>query len=606
MLKKKLALNIIHRPELSPEYAERALGGKRDVQDESLEIFKFQQNAAHDNGLKTTIQITYASLFSDEIIALAKEHHEKYGDEIGLSLLGLPCKQFREKYKTEDFCIWMFDEATKKEIVDDCFSLFFEKFGFYPESTGSYFLDAFTINYIKEKYPSVKCAVATCWEEGPKAYHTCNNSWYTFMDGGPWNPWIPSKINSHCPAENEEDDCGIVAIPHLSRDLMACFDGNGSNFGTHPQNVLRGMIYYKPDDSDEVEYPYLYNLIDQYHHLEKYNDGYSYNMVFVGPGWLNKAGRWESPYERLAKSYTDCMKYYGNLKKEGKLLDLTMSEFADYYREKHHNYKRAECALWKDILYGSDKQYFWYADPYLRTCLDFNQGGAMIDLRPYAARIPQKTGIGTENVYDASYPYLIQANYRAGFFTHYAGAGTVKSCKVHYHGKSADLCLCRTMASFEKIEGGVQIITNPVTVTLDGLDITIRSTFTFEEGTGKLITKREILNDLKGEEVTIEEYFTGAFGMNEYQADMTNIKLGVGDECMRYSYHNRKIEKSGTYLATAYVVIPDVLTMIEMGGDADTYGVEEGIAFSPVYHLNLKKKLTKGALTTWLRLQKAN
>ena len=110
----------------------------------------------------------------------------------------------------------------------------------------------------------VKCAVATCWEEGPKAYHTCNNSWYTLFDGGPWNPWIPSKQNTHAPAANEEEDSGIVAIPHLSRDLLACYDGNGSNFGTHPQNVLRGMIY----DSKTWEYPYLYNLIDQYRHLE--------------------------------------------------------------------------------------------------------------------------------------------------------------------------------------------------------------------------------------------------------------------------------------------------------------------------------------------------
>ena len=90
-----------------------------------------------------------------------------------------------------------------------------------------------------------------------EAFHTCNNSWYTFMDGGPWNPWIPSKVNSHCPASSAEDDSGIVAIPHLSRDLMACFDGNGSNFGTHPQNVLRGMIYYNEDG--EYEYPCLEN-----------------------------------------------------------------------------------------------------------------------------------------------------------------------------------------------------------------------------------------------------------------------------------------------------------------------------------------------------------
>ena len=595
-------VNIIHRPELSPEYAEKALGKGKGVRDESLDIFRFQQDCAHKYGLKTTIQITYASLFSDVVIEMAKADHETYGDEIGLSLLGLPCPEFRAKYHTEDFCIWMFDEKTKEEIIDDVFGKFYEAFGFYPQSTSSYFLDAYTINYIKKQYPSVKCAVATCWEEGPKAYHTCNNSWYTFMDGGPWNPWIPSKVNSHCPASDASDDSGIVAIPHLSRDLMACFDGNGSNFGTHPQNVLRGMIYY--NEEGEFEYPYLYNLIDQYRHLGKYNDGYSYNMMFVGPGWLNRRGRWEAPYELLAKSYDDGMKYYGKLKAEGKLLDMTMAEFADFYRQRHPDYNRGECALWKDILYGSNKEYFWYADPSMRTCLDFNQGGAIIDLRPYAARIPQKCGIGTENVYDASYPYLIQINYRAGYFTHYAGAGTVKSCKVSYHGETADLCLCRTMAVYEKVEGGVRLTADPVTVTLDGMDIVIQSVFTIEEGTGRIVTQRNILNDLHGEEVTFQEYFTGGFGTTEYQADMTDLTLGVDEETMAYTYHGKKLEKANA--ASAYVTIPAVCTKVEMGGDNDVSMVEEGIAFSPVYHIALKKTISKGGFTTWLKLQKAN
>ena len=219
-------VNIIHRPEMVPEYAEKVTGqgktediGRKALLTESLDIFKF--------------------------------HKER--QKIFFSFLGLPCKEFREKYKTKDFCIWMFSMEDKKSIVDDVFGKFYDIFGFYPESTGSYYMDADLTNYIKEKYPMVKCAVATCWEEGPKAYHTCNNSWYTLFDGGPWNPWIPSKQNTHAPAANEAEDSGIVAIPHLSRDLLACYDGNGSNFGTHPQNVLRGMIY----DSKTWEYPNL-------------------------------------------------------------------------------------------------------------------------------------------------------------------------------------------------------------------------------------------------------------------------------------------------------------------------------------------------------------
>ena len=296
-------------------------------------------------------------------------------------------EEFREKYKTKDFCIWMFSMEDKKAIVNDVFEKFHDRFGFYPESTGSYYMDAELINYVKEAYPSVKCAVATCWEEGPKAYHTCNNSWYTLFDGGPWAPWIPSKQNTHAPAANKEEDSGIVAIPHLSRDLIACYDGNGSNFGTHPQNVLRGMIY----DTKTWEYPYLYNLIDQYRDLAKYNNGYSYNMMFVGPGWMNKMGRWEQPYELLLKSYTDGCNYYGKLKKEGKLIDMTMSEFADYFREKKGvnagNYNEPECAPWRDILYGSDKQLFWYCDPYMRACVNMDQGGAIVDLRPYVEKL---------------------------------------------------------------------------------------------------------------------------------------------------------------------------------------------------------------------------
>ena len=120
----KFILNIIHRPEMVPEYAEKVTGqgkkediGRKSLLTESLDIFKLQQQTAHDNGFKTTIQMTYASLFNEEAVQLAKEHHQKYGDEISLTLLGLPCKEFREKYKTKDFCIWMFSILSKSITV---------------------------------------------------------------------------------------------------------------------------------------------------------------------------------------------------------------------------------------------------------------------------------------------------------------------------------------------------------------------------------------------------------------------------------------------------------------------------------------------------------
>lgn len=605
-------VNIVHRPEMAPEYAEKVTGhgkeediGRKELLTESLNIFKLQQEIAHKNGLKTTIHMTYASLFNNEVVELAKEHHRVYGDEIALSLLGLPCTQFRDKYKTKDFCIWMFSLEDKKLIVNDVFEKFHECFGFYPESTGSYYMDAELINYIKEKYPTVKCAIATCFEEGPKAYHTCNNSWYTFLDGGPWNPWIPSKQNTHAPAAGEAEDSGIVAIPHLSRDLLACYDGNGSNFGTHPQNVLRGLIY------KDGQYPYLYNLIDQYRALEKYNHGYSYNMMFVGPGWLNKMGRWEASYELLKQSYEDGMAYYGKLKKEGKLKCMTMAEFADYYR-RNKTYTQPECALWRDILYGSDKQLFWYCDPYMRVCINMDQGGAIVDLRPYIAKLNRPVGIGTDHITDASYPFLIQEKYRAGYFTHYAGEGTIRSAKLCYNGEEVDLCLCRTKAGFTE-EGTVRILTlEPVDIEFTGLTVKLQTKMYFEEGSSQIRTERIILGMSNPEAVIeINEYLVGCYGTTEYPEDMKGITLICKNEAkeinISYEYKCREEQLFGAKEVSA--TLPPIKTKVSMAADkGDALGyIKEGYAFSPMFTLGYTAALRdKEAISTWLRLEKAD
>src|SRR5512147_2703136 len=579
-------VTIIHRPEMVPEYIQKEAEqgkvedlGRNAVLQESLDIFRTQQQVAHENGLRTTIQMTYASLFNAEAVEIAKEHHAIFGDEIGSTFLGIQCKEFREKFHSKELAIWLFAMDDKRRIVDEVFSKFHEVFGFYPTSTGSYYMDAELVNYIKEKYPMVKAAVATCWEEGPKAYWNANNSWYTLMDGGPWNPWIPSKRNIHCIASDEADDIGIVAIPHLSRDLMAVFDGPGSYYGTHPQNLLRGMVY------EDHELPYFKNIVDQYRSMTKYNRGYSYNMMFVGPGWMSKTGRWESDYAFLLKSYKDGMAYYGELKKCGELQDLTMSEFADVYR-KDRPHTRPECTLWKDILYGSKRQMFWYADPFMRFCLDMNQGGAMVDLRPYAAKLIRPCGVGTKANQDASYPFLVQSLYRAGFFTHYAGEGAVKSCKIGHGGEQVDLCTCRTLASFSEA-GNTRIVTlDPVTIEFNGFEVKVQSIFRLTESTGEVEIVRRILDSSDPEaELFIDEYLTACYGTTEYPEDMTGIRLTLTNtnktETIDYAYQCRESELENVHYAEA--VIPQVDSLLSMRTDAEAVGYfREGFSFSPM------------------------
>ena len=366
------------------------------------------------------------------------------------------------------------------------------------------------------------------------------------------------------------------------------------------------MIY----DTETWEYPYLYNLIDQYRSLEKYNNGYAYNMMFVGPGWMNKMGRWEAPYELLLKSYSDGCAYYGKLKKEGQLVDMTMSEFADYYRQKK-TYTEPECALWRDILYGSDKQLFWYCDPYMRACVNMDQGGAIVDLRPYAAKLEWPVGIGTKHVQDASYPFLIQEKYRAGYFTHYAGEGTVRSAKLSYKGEEVDLCLCRTKAHFSQ-EGNTRILTlDPVEIQFRDLTIKLQTREYFEEGSSSIKIERNILEmSDPTAEVMLNEYMVACYGTTEYPEDMSCITLKVSgseEKTINYEYKCREEALAGAKEASA--VIPAIETRVSLTAEnpeVEGY-IREGYAFSPMFTLGFRKKISdKEVFATWLNLEKAD
>ena len=111
----------------------------------------------------------------------------------------------------------------------------------------------------------------------------------------------------------------------------------------------------------------------------------------------------------------------------------------------------------------------------MRACVNMDQGGAIVDLRPYAAKLEWPVGIGTKHVQDASYPFLIQEKYRAGYFTHYAGEGTVRSAKLCHNGEEVDLCLCRTKAHFSQ-EGNTRILTlDPVEIEFADLTVKLQT-----------------------------------------------------------------------------------------------------------------------------------
>jgi hypothetical protein len=201
-------------------------------------------------------------------------------------------------------------------------------------------------------------------------------------------------------------------------------------------------------------------------------------------------------------------------------------------------------------------------------------------------------GVGTKCLQDASYPFLVQSLYRAGYFTHYAGEGAVKSCKFSHGGEEVDLCACRTRASFSE-EGDTRIVTlDPVDIEFADLTMHVQSVFRFAEGSGEIEIVRQVIDTTDPEaEMTIDEYLTGCYGTTEYAEDLTGVRLTLegraGTETIDYAYQCREAEVPDIELVEALVPQVDSrLTMRADGDDAVGY-FREGFAFSPMYTIGI-------------------
>ncbi len=239
-----------------------------------------------------------------------------------------------------------------------------------------------------------------------------------------------------------------------------------------------------------------------------------------------------------------------------------------------------------------------------------DQGGAIFDLRPYAAKLRWEVGIGTKHVQEASYPFLIQEKYRAGYFTHYAGEGTIRSAKLCYEGEEVDLCLCRTKAHFSK-EGNTRILTlDPVEVEFYELTVTLQTKIYFEEGTGTIRIAREILKMSRPDaKVEINEYMVACYGTTEYPEDMSGIVLRCEGETAKEIVYEYKCREECLENAEAVsAVIPAVETKVSLRAAEGAEGyIREGYAFSPMFTLGYRKQVSdKEVFETWLKLEKAN
>jgi len=145
----RIYVNIVHRPEMVPEYLQKeAEEGKAEdltrsgvIQNRST-FFAPSSKSPTNAACGPTIQMTYASLFNAEAVAIARAAHPVRRRD-RLDLPGDPVPAIPGQISgSKELAIWLFSMEDKRKIVDEVLGKFYEVFGFYPTSTGSYYMDA--------------------------------------------------------------------------------------------------------------------------------------------------------------------------------------------------------------------------------------------------------------------------------------------------------------------------------------------------------------------------------------------------------------------------------------------------------------------------------
>jgi hypothetical protein len=578
----KLYFNLVHR----------VTGSLTD-----FKYFKIQVDLAHSLGLKCTNIVGYDALRNAEITDYVKAEAKQHGDRVGLLLTNL---DEGDGFSGGNYVFWLYAKEDKKKIALESIEKFKSVFGFVPPVLTTYYMDAPTINFIKSKYPEVEAVFATCFEEGVKMLTGANYSYFLFSEGSPWNPWIPSKDNSFCPAADASEDSGVVAFPHLTRDMLLSVEDRNDYFSSHPMNVTRGWVY------EGTNWNYMYNFFDMTVLQAKYNGGYSYTNIYVDPKWIRAANEHDDGI-RL-QIYTDSLKYMKELKGKGLLVDMDVVEFARWFRQ-NRGVNKPEVNLWKDVLTGSQKQIFWYNDAAMRATVDPNQNGAIVDLRPYVAKLDRTVGTDSDNLYDGSYPFILHAQYRGGWPS-FMDSKSMVSGSLRYDGETRHFRNYRTQCVHQERADGVAVVMDPVDIDFKDVKVQVRTTVIIKKG-GAIGIERQILQSSKADaEFEILEYMNGVYGTTEYPTDLRKVRMeaskGQENVSLDVRYTGKTLELPGAEAVTA--TVPDVSTQITLTTSLKSAKgfIRDATPTSPMYSFGYSGKLKlKEESTTWLKIKKS-
>lgn len=272
----------------------------------------------------------------------------------------------------------------RKKLIDKVFSEFKNKFGYYPKSVGGWWVDSFSLFYMKEKY-GITGVLGLSDQYDLDNYQV----WGTPFSA----PFYPSKIHAGMPGDSS-NKLDIVTFRWAARDPL-----NGYISPSDKQASLYSVQDYLGLGFSN---DYFEKLVELYSVKKEYNE---FGHITIGL----EADYSPDTYEAILAKRLDVVKKF-----EGQGVRVTtMAEFSDWYRGEFKETSPPHFIETDDLL-GKQKKVMWYQSNSYRVGLVYDYSSEklqIIDLRPYLNNFQEPFYLSPNKQFNLSInlPYVIDS-----------------------------------------------------------------------------------------------------------------------------------------------------------------------------------------------------
>ncbi len=255
-----------------------------------------------------------------------------------------------------------YTQAERIKLVDTYMADFKKIFGYYPASVSSWFIDAYSLNYMHEKYHII--ASGNCKDQ----YGTDG---YTLW-GGYWNQaYYPSKINAYMPAQNVSGQIQVPVFRMLGSDPIRQYD-NGLGHERQGVITLEPVYAFGGGDSAWVHW-FFQQMID----------GEPLAFAYTQAGQENSF-----TWKGMQHGFEIQMPLIAKLNDEHKIVVQTLAESGKWFLENYKVTPATAITVNKD-LNGGDKKTVWYNSRFYRINFLWEDGGLRIrDIHLFNEKFP--------------------------------------------------------------------------------------------------------------------------------------------------------------------------------------------------------------------------